>query len=651
VSALLRQGGVREAAVVAREDAPGHTRLVAYVVAHGVDGLAVAALRSRLKEELPDHMVPAAFVVLPALPVTPSGKLDRAALPAPEWTRPDEEGPAVAPRDSVEETLAGIWCGVLKLDGVGVHDNFFALGGDSILSIQVISRAAQAGIRITPKQVFQYPTVAELAAVADTAAAVQAEQGEVAGPVPPTPVQRWFFEQEMPEPHHWNQALLLEVLRPVDPALLERAVGGLLRHHDALRLRFRREGGEWRAECAAWDGAVPFEQVDQSATPPAERAAEVEHVAARAQASLALERGPLLRAVYFGRGEDAGRLLLAVHHLAVDGVSWGVLVEDLERACAQLGRGGPVRFPAKTTSFRRWAERLAEHAATPAAEAELDHWRAASLARAAPLPTDGPGGPNTEADARTVAVSLTEEETHALVHEVPAAYRVQVADVLLAALARTVAGWTGERVVRVELEGHGREPLFDDVDLSRTVGWFTSVFPVALDAGDHPSPGEALKAVRDQLRAVPGKGIGYGLLRYLGRDGARAALAAGPSPEISFNYLGQLDSLLPGAALFRPADEPIGAAHAPSAPRRYLLEVNASVTGGRLQAAWTYSERLHRLDTAEALAARWLAALREMVEHCRTPAASGYTPADFPEAGLDQEELDDLVAEFAALNG
>ncbi len=650
-SALLRQPGVREAVAAAREDAPGHARLVAYVVAGEGGELSVAALRSRLKEELPEYMVPAAVVVLEELPLTPSGKLDRAALPAPEWIRAEEEGPAVAPRDEVEATLAGIWCGVLRLDRVGVHDNFFELGGDSILSIQVISRAAQAGIRITPRQVFQHPTVADLASVADTAAAVQAEQGEVTGAVPLTPVQRWFFEQALPEPHHWNQALLLEVADPVAPAVLRGAVGELMRHHDALRLRFRGEAdGGWAQEGAPWNGDVPFDHVDQSSTPAPQREAEVERVAARSQAGMSLERGPLLQAVYFSRGEGPGRLLLAVHHLAVDGVSWGVLVEDLERACAQLARGEPVRFPPKTTSFRQWAERLAEHARTPAAEAEMEHWLAAGRAPAAPFPVDFPGGENTEAHARVAAVALSAEETHALVHEVPAAYRTQVGDVLLAAFALAVGEWTGAPAVRVELEGHGREPIFEDVDLSRTVGWFTSVFPVALDAGTGASPGDALKAVKEQVRAVPGKGIGYGILRYLGREEVRAALAAAPTPEVSFNYLGQLDALLPGAALLRPVDEPMGAAHAASAPRRYLLEVNASIQGGRLHAGWTYSERVHRPETVRALAERWLAALRGLIEHCRSPEAAVYTPSDFPEAELSQGELDDLIADFISLN-
>jgi len=647
-SALLRQPGVREAVAVAREDAPGHTRLVAYVVTGPQGAAVVPELRGRLKEELPEYMVPSAFVVLDALPVTPNGKLDRAALPAPEWTLA-EDGPRVAPRDEVEETLAGIWCGVLRLDRVGVHDNFFELGGDSILSIQVISRAAQAGIRLSPRQVFQHPTVAELAAVADTAAVVRAEQGEVVGDVPLTPVQRWFFEQAHPDPHHWNQALLLEVRRPLDPEVMEGALGALMRHHDALRLRFAREEGGWRQRAAPFAGPVPFARVDLSLRSDADALREAERVSGEAQASLDLDEGPLLRAVYFDRGADrTGRLLLAVHHLAVDGISWGVLVEDLERACAQIERGEAVRFPPKTTSFRQWAQRLEDYARTPEAEDELDRWLARPPAR--PLPVDHPGGGNTVAHTRTAAVALSPEETHALVYEVPVAYRAQVADVLLAALARTLSGWTGERTVHVEMEGHGREPLFEDVDLSRTVGWFTSVFPVVLDVEAGGSPGDVLKAVKEQVRAVPGKGIGYGILRYLGHEEAGAALRGAPAPQVSFNYLGRMDSLLPGDALFRPVDEPMGAARAPSAPRRHLLEVDAHIEGGRLRAAWTYSERIHLPATVEALAARWTDEVRALIERCREPEAAGYTPSDFPEAELSQDELDDLLAGFAALN-
>jgi amino acid adenylation domain-containing protein/non-ribosomal peptide synthase protein (TIGR01720 family) len=634
-AALRRHASVADAAVVVRTDA-GRPQLVGYVVAAQSAALDAEALRAHLAAWVPEYMVPSALVALETLPLTPSGKLDRRALPAPGE---DDASRAahVAPRTDAEAALAGVWRELLRVERVGAHDNFFALGGDSILSIQMVSRAAAAGVRIAPWQVFQHQTLAGLAAVADTAAVVRAEQGEVTGEVPLTPVQRWFFDLAGPEPHHWNQALLLEVVRPVGAEVLERAVGELLRHHDALRLRFTRDGGGWRQEMAAFDGAVPFERVELSGGTDAERAAEIERISARAQESLDIEAGPLLRAVHFDLGtERPGRLLLVVHHLAVDGVSWRILAEDLERACAGAA------LPPKTTSFRAWARRLAELGESARLEAELPGWLSAAGPPVEPLPVDLPGGENTEGRARTVTVSLPEAETAALLRDVPAAYRTQVGDVLLAALARAFALWTGKRSLLLDLEGHGREPLFGDADPSRTVGWFTSVFPVRLDAAD--GPGELLRATKERLRAVPGKGVGFGLLRWLGAPETRERLAALPAPEVQFNYLGRFDAEYPADALFRPAAESTGAARAASAPRRYLLEVNAGVAGGRLQASWTYSEAVHRPETVERLAGAWLGALRELIAHCTAPGAGGATPSDFPLLHVGQAELDRLVA-------
>ena len=635
-SALRRHPSVGDAAVVVRTDA-GRAQLVGYVVAAQDAAVDAEALRAHLAAWVPEYMVPSALVAMEMLPLTPSGKLDRRALPAPDADAASR-AEHVAPRTGAEAALAGVWRELLRVERVGAHDNFFALGGDSILSIRMVSRAAAAGVRIAPWQVFQHQTLAGLAAVADTAAVVRAEQGEVTGEAPLTPVQRWFFDLALPEPHHWNQALLLEVARPVEPAVLERAVGELLRHHDALRLRFTRgEDGGWRQEVAALDGAVPFRRVVLADGTEAERAAEIERISGETQASLDLEAGPLLRAVHFDGGPDRpGRLLLVVHHLAVDGVSWRVLVEDLERACAGIA------LPPKTTSFRDWALRLAGHASSARLEAEVPYWLAAAGGPVAPLPTDLGGGENTEGRARTVTVVLPEDETAALLRDVPAAYRTQVNDVLLAALARAFAGWTGNGSLLLDLEGHGREPLFGDADPSRTVGWFTSVFPVRLDAAGEP--GELLKSAKETLRAVPGKGIGFGLLRWMGAPETRARLAALPQPEVQFNYLGRFDGDDAPDALFRPAAGSAGAARAASAPRRYLLEVNAGVAGGRLQAAWTYSEAVHRPETVERLAGAWLAALRELAAHCTAPGAGGATPSDFPLLRIDQAGLDRLVA-------
>ncbi|HEV2735592.1 MAG TPA: condensation domain-containing protein, partial [Longimicrobiaceae bacterium] len=639
VEAVLAQHpSVQEAAVESREGA-----LVAYVV--GAPGTEASAgeLRDDLARRLPPHMVPSAFVVLGALPLTPNGKLDREALPAPGAPSREPEGYR-APRTPAERTLAGIWAEALGVEHVGVHDNFFALGGDSILAIRVIARAAQAGLRIAPQQLFRHQTVAGLAAVA-VAVALEppAAEGPAAGVVPLTPIQRRFFARELPDPHHYNQALLLRVREPLAPAQLEAAIAALLEHHDALRLRFTRGAGGWEQRYAPPGGTVPLERADLSGFPAAEQDALLESAAAERQARLELENGPLLRAVRFDLGPSRGeRLLLVVHHLAVDGVSWRILLEDLECACRQLARGEAASLPRRTTSYRRWAERLQDLARSGEPRAELPFWTEQAR-ETAPLPVDRAGGEGTVGSARTVVCVLDEEETRALLTEVPGAYRTQANDVLLCALAQAFQRWTGERVLRIHLEGHGREELFADVDPSRTVGWFTSLFPVRLEL-EEGGPGEVLKGVKEQLRAIPRRGIGYGMLRHLSDDpGVREALRGAPEPEVLFNYLGQFGRTYSGLSLFGAAEEGTGPSRAGTTPRAQLLEINARVSGGRLRLVWTYGEEVHARETIERLAAGYVEALRELIAHCTAPGAGGATPSDFPLARISRAELDRLA--------
>jgi non-ribosomal peptide synthase protein (TIGR01720 family) len=601
-------------------------------------------LRQYLAEKLPEYMVPSAFVMMDELPLTPNGKVNRRALPAPEAVRSAVEAGFVAARTSVEATLAKIWADVLRLEQVGVYDNFFELGGDSILSIQMIARANQAGLRLSPQQVFQHQTIADLAAVAGTASVIWAEPGVVTGEVPLVPIQQWFFEQNLPEPHHWNQAILMEGWPTLDPTLLERAVQQLLVHHDALRLRVVEGESGWQQVMAGPDGTVPFLAIDLSELSEVNQRLLLETAAAQVQASLNLSQGPLLRVVLLELGSaQPSRLLIVIHHLAVDGVSWRILLEDLLTAYEQLSRGQTIELPPKTTSFKQWAERLREYAQMESVKAEMDYWLAEGRSRVSRLPVDYPEGrsANTEASSRTVTVSLSVEETRALLHEAPEVYRTQINDVLLTALVQAFSQWTGERRLVVDLEGHGREALFADVDLSRTVGWFTTIFPVWLDLERATDVEAALKTIKEQVRQIPNRGIGYGVLRYLSQDRELAEeLRRLPPAEVSFNYLGQLDQVFPEASPFRPARESSDPVRSPQGSRRHLLDVVGSVARGCLHVAWTYSERAHRRETIERLAQGCMEALRSIIARCQLPDASGYTPSDFPLAQLDQDELE-----------
>jgi amino acid adenylation domain-containing protein/non-ribosomal peptide synthase protein (TIGR01720 family) len=647
-AALAQHPAVRETVVVAQEDAPGRKYLAAYIVSNQSSPLASSDLRDFLKEKLPNYMVPGAFVMLDALPLTPNGKVDRRALPMPSTARQELEAAFVAARTWEEELLTRIWREVLHLEKVGIHDNFFELGGDSILSIQIISKANQAGLQLTPKQIFEYQTIAELAAVAIATPSTQAEQGLVSGLLPLTPIQHWFFEQNLPCPHHWNQAFLLEVQRPLDPALLQQAVQQLLVHHDALRLRFTRSESGWQQTNALPDEAVPFSLVDLSALPETEQAFALESKATELQATLNLTSGPLVRVALFNLGSSKSpRLLLVIHHLAVDGVSWRILLEDLLSAYQQLETGSSIELPPKTTSFKHWAEQLTEYARSWAARKELTYWQSISRTQITRLPVDCTEGANTEASARTVSVSLNLEETRTLLQEVPKAYRTQINDVLLTALVQVLAAWGGSSSVLVDLEGHGREDILSDVDLSRTVGWFTTIFPVLLKLEATDNLGDTLKSIKEQLRSVPNRGIGYGLLRYLSGDvEITSTLQALPIPEVSFNYLGQFDWGMQAGSLFKLAPESIGPEHSQLGHRSHLLNINGIVVEGQLQLDWTYSENFHQRATIERWAQEYIEALRALIAHCKSPAAAGYTPSDFPLFKLDQQQLDRLQTRY-----
>jgi amino acid adenylation domain-containing protein/non-ribosomal peptide synthase protein (TIGR01720 family) len=638
-AALTTHPALKEAVTLAREDEPGDRRLVAYVVLAGAETVSPTELRQHLEGRLPDYMVPAVFVTLSALPLTPNGKIDRRALPAPE--QKEQKAGDSEPRTAVEKLLCEIWAQVMGVEKVGIHDNFFEHGGDSILNIQIVARARQAGLQITPKHIFLHPTIAELAEVAGEIESSEAEQGVVTGSVPLTPIQQLWTEIGLAVPNHWNQGVFLEVAERLDPVVLERVIDHLMEQHDTLRLRLRKVDSGWEQELADPGGPTPLQKIDLHETPDADLIAAIESATAAAQASLDLDLGPVLRVVLFDLGPDRpNRLLLVVHHLAVDGVSWRILLDDLWTAYQQKRRGDSIDLPDKTTSFKRWAEKLVEYAQGPELDAEKPYWLSPQRSTIPAVPVDLRRGENSEGSIKPVIVALDEEQTEQLLRKVPEIYGTQINDVLLTAFAQAVAPWTGSSAVLLDLEGHGREELFEDVDITRTVGWFTAVYPIVLDPGAESPPGEALKAVKEQLRAVPQRGVGYGLLRYLRDDEAlRAELAAMPRPEMNFNYLGQLDQALPESSPFRRARESGGHAMSPKNRRRHLINVVASVTSGKLSVRWFYSEARHRRSTIEAVAEAFLAALQGLIAHCLSPEAGGYTPSDFQKAKLGQDDI------------
>ncbi|CRK58162.1 Siderophore biosynthesis non-ribosomal peptide synthetase modules @ Bacillibactin synthetase component F [Alloactinosynnema sp. L-07] len=648
---------VRSAAVVVNEDA-AQKRLVAYVVPDGrpVDP---AEVRAHAAETLPEYMVPAAVVVLDEFPLTPNGKLDRKALPAPDFA-------AVAshrgPRTPREEALCGLFADVLGLPRIGIDDSFFDLGGDSIVSIQLVSRARRAGIDFTPHEVFTHRTIERLAAVARDTGAVEVEApGAGIGAVPLTPIMHWLRDRGGPI-DAFHQSMLVQVPADLGLERLTAALRAVIDRHDMLRSRLGRDGTQWTLEVQDV-GAVTdcLTRVDVSGLGDDELARVVAEESERAVADLDPERGVMLRAVWFDRGPlRQGRLLLCLQHLVVDGVTWRILVPDLAEAWADLGT--PPELVA--TSFRRWAQHQAERAHDPAVVAETERWQQI-LATPDPLLSSRPLDPARDVvgTERSVTMTLPEEQTAALLTAAPAAFHAGVEDILVTALGLAVAAWRRDRglsdstQVVLDLEGHGRrEEDAAGMDLSRTIGWFTSIRPVRLDLGAVDwasvwSGGAAVagvvKRVKEQLRAGS-TGQTFGLLRHLNDDTAPALAALG-TPQIEFNYLGRFGVPAEGTDwAAAPETAALGEGEDPGIPFAHLLEINAITedqpTGPRLSVTWAWPGELLAEGDVRRLGELWFRALTAIATHTGKPAAGGHTPSDFPLASVTQSDIDRLEA-------
>lgn len=654
-TALLEHEAVAQAAVVARTGGPVSPRLVAYTVPTPDTALDPTALEAHIAQRVPSYMRPAAIVVLDALPLTANGKLDRSALPDPV-VRPRSRQ---APRTPAEQAMAEVFAEVLGVDGVGADDSFFTLGGDSITSIQLASRARARGLHFTPRDVFEHRTVAGIAARARVTAEdargprLPELPGGGVGELPLTPIVRWLVERGGAF-RRFTQTLTIELPADIDDRALTSAIGAVVDRHDMLRSRLFRDGtGEWRWETAPPGTLDPAGMLRRRVIDDADL--DTLRAVAAAELAAATDRldpaaGVVVQFVRLDpeRHSVPARLIICAHHIAVDGVSWRILLPDLFTALRAAASGVPPHLDPPGTSMRRWAHALVDAAHEPDRVAELGLWRRIC---ATPDPRLGsrPFDAGIDLAARVARVDVTVDETvtESLVRTVPARFHAGVDEILVSALAVALAVWRVRRgetapVSLLRLEGHGREEqIAPGADLSRTVGWCTSVYPVRLDltgvdleaalAGTDAA-GTVIKTVKEQLRAIPDHGIGYGLLRYLNSDTAESL--PGPIPgQVGFNYLGRVDDH--GVEMLAtPLAEPD-----PDLPAAAAIDVNALVAGTRLRAGFAYPETLlDRTDVSE-LADLWVAALGAITAHARTPHAGGHTPSDFPLVRVGHDDI------------
>ncbi|WP_159888659.1 non-ribosomal peptide synthetase, partial [Paenibacillus puerhi] len=636
-TAIRRFAGVKQAVVVDLTDEQGRKYLSGYAASE--EQLDLDALHTWLQQSLPSHMVPARLMAMEKLPLTPNGKVNRKALPVPE-ERPIERDSYVAPRSATEVSMTAIWASVLGVRSVGIFDNFFELGGDSIKALQVSSRLHQAGYQMAMKDLFQYPTVAGLSPHVSVVSRT-ADQGEVSGPVKLTPIQHWFREQNFADAHHHNQAVMLYREGGFDERALRQAVTGLIKHHDALRLVVR----ETPDGIVAWNRGTSegklFSLVIADLKEEDDERGAVEMRADELQSGIDLSAGPLVRMGLF-QCKDGDHLLIAIHHLVVDGVSWRILFEDLATAYEQALQGEPVRLPLKTDSYQVWADGLEAYAHGQAMERERAYWEKLGQAAHTPLPKDYSTSESLVGDSETVTVTWTEQDTTLLLKQANRAYNTVINDLLLASLGMSVQKWTGEDRVAVSLEGHGRESIVPLLDITRTVGWFTSQYPVVLELDARLDLAGKIKSVKEGLRAVPGKGVGYGIWRYL--SDASKEFGHGEEPEISFNYLGQFDQELQSGVM-KMSPYSSGREISPRARRTHALDINGLIAGGELSLTISYSSKQYRKDTMEQLAKLFHDSLQEVIRHCAVKESPELTPSDLTLTGVTLEELEQIDRE------
>ncbi|WP_248547767.1 non-ribosomal peptide synthetase [Paenibacillus odorifer] len=639
---LMKLDGIQKVLVVDKELAGGRV-LVAYYVSSAA--YTVGELRSELNKRIPEYMIPAYFIALEQFPLNSSGKIDRRALP--ELTGDMDSGEEYAAAESrEEELLVRIWSSVLGIKKIGVLDDFFNLGGDSIKAMQVVSKIREHGYYAEVKDIFRSLTIRELnrsmrQVIPESIG--KTGQGPETGEAALTPIQRWFFSSQFIGPHHWNQAVMLHRPEGFEASVLDRVLRQLVRHHDSLRLSFKHTAsGRIIQQYREADGNLfELREFDLRGLLPEAINKFVKEAADNIQSSMDLERGPLFKLGLF-RSDDGDHLLMAVHHLAVDGVSWRIIFEDLAQAYRQVEKGADIKLPLKTLSYRQWSSMLTEYAGSSLIGKEIPYWQNVENCNVIELPKDDASGTVfTRKSARKVTGWLSETETDVLLKQANAAYRTEINDLLLTALVKSVARFSGNESVLIHLEGHGREEIAEGLDITRTVGWFTSMFPVVFRFDSNAGWPEWISYVKDHLRQIPGKGIGYGMLKYLRRWKPGEEMDFRLRPEIGFNYLGQFDADL-DTGVFGLSPFDTGAAMGPEGELQHALEFTGLIRGKRLCMELTYSAGQYIESSAVHLLADYMEQLKQAISHCTGVKSTVRTISDLTREQVTAEEVRSL---------
>ncbi|MGE5497788.1 MAG: condensation domain-containing protein, partial [Syntrophothermus sp.] len=540
--------------------------------------------------------------------------------------------------------LEDVWREVLHTGNFTSNDNFFELGGDSILAIQMVSRARTAGLKIEVIDIFKYQTISALAAWASFLSVSNAEQGIVTGQSRLTPIQQWFFEQNFEHPSHWNQSVLIELKEKIPADLLRIIIKLILQHHDVLRSRFSLSLNGWVQLMEELGEDIPFEIIIPENDLSAEDVLGLH--SCRILDSLNIENGPVIRFAYFKmNGGQNDYLLITAHHLVIDAVSWSLLLEDIYTLFGQLKNGQTIQLPPKTTSYKKWSEELFNAALSEKIRKEAGYWTSLPFNKVHDIQTDMIADGSFESDCINITSSLSTASTDKLLHEIPSKRKITVLELLLTALARSYSAWCGKRTIAIDLEGHGRTGLNPQTDVSRTAGWFTSIYPAVFDLEDSVFIEESLEIIRRQINMIPDNGINYGILRYLcGDPEIKSKISAIPSRQICFNYLGQMNENNEGSSnIAGNVSAPKGNDRSYENHLTHLLDINAVINNHELQVQWSFSMKVFYESTVRRLAELFIDELNKIISHCTETTSSDTAAGNFKMVNLTKKELNGIL--------
>lgn len=633
---LLKHKDIKEAAVLARDNDFDSKYLCAYLTTDSK--ISIDEIRRYLLEELPEYMIPSYFVQLDQLPVTTNGKVDRKLLPEPDITDTELEVPIELPEDETQEILVKVWCEVLGLQQVGIHNNYYSLGGDSIKAIQISSKLRDYNLKVAIRDLLQHQTIKELSKYV-TSTDVKTSQEMVTGQVKLTPIQKDFFERHYKVENHYNQSIMLYSKMGFNEKFVEKAFEKIMNHHDALRMTFKKDGHEVIQINESYDSQsfeflIYYVAVEDYESYIEEKVSEI-------QSGIDLEGGSLVKLGLF-KTYEGDHLLIVIHHLVIDGVSWRILLQDFELVYKQLMEGQETSLVSKTDSYKEWANQIYQYAMSPELKEQFSYWSNIEKQNFIPIEKDIRLSETRKLkDCETISMILDELYTDKLLRETNTAYKTEINDILLTVLVKTIKNWTKNGQVLINLEGHGREDIAENLDITRTIGWFTSKYPVLLHLDDCYDLSDEIKNVKETLRHVPQKGIGYSILRYITLPARNKEECFCLEPEICFNYLGQFDNDLT-SDVFTTSSIDSGDNSSKENTSMYALSVGGMIVKNQLHIKFTYNTKEFYKKTIKTLSRSYIKILQEVIEHCSDREEQEYTPSDFDDDSLSFTELDTL---------